>query len=100
MELWNDGTWNLEPHGSFFPRLRTGGWERAAEYYGDAFGSLTAQTIKPLLKAAGVTAGMRVLDVASGPGGVAAAAAEWGANPVGIDFSEHMVALARREYPR
>jgi SAM-dependent methyltransferase len=75
------------------------GWERAAEHYGDAFGSLTAQTITPLLKAAGVTAGMRVLDVASGPGGVAAAAAELGAKPVGVDFSKHMVALARRENP-
>jgi SAM-dependent methyltransferase len=82
-----------------FHDFEQAGWERAAEYYGDAFGSLTAQTIKPLLKAAGVTGGIRVLDVASGPGGVAAAAAEAGANPVGIDFSEHMVALARREYP-
>ncbi len=81
-----------------FHDFEQAGWERAAEYYGDAFGSLTAQTIKPLLKAAGVTGGMRLLDVATGPGGVAAAAAEWGANPVGIDFSAHMVALARREH--
>jgi SAM-dependent methyltransferase len=87
----------MEP-GTFHDFERDG-WERAAEYYGDAFGGLTAQTITPLLKAAGVTAGMRVLDVASGPGGVAAAAAEWGAVPVGVDFSEHMVALSRREYP-
>jgi SAM-dependent methyltransferase len=82
-----------------FHDFEQAGWERAAEHYGDAFGGLTAQTIKPLLRAAGVTAGMRVLDVASGPGGVAAAAADWGATPVGIDFSEHMVDLANREHP-
>jgi SAM-dependent methyltransferase len=82
-----------------FHDFEQAGWERAAEYYPDAFGSLTAQTIKPLLEAAGVTMGMRVLDVASGPGGVAAVASDWGATPVGIDFSEHMVDLARREHP-
>ena len=84
---------------SEFHDFEQAGWERAAEHYGDAFGSLTAQTIKPLLKAAGVTAGMRVLDVASGPGSVAAAAAECGAEPVGVDFSAQMVALARQEHP-
>lgn len=82
-----------------FHDFEQAGWERAAERYGDAFGSLTAQTIRPLLKAAGVTTGMRVLDVASGPGIVAAAAAEVGATPTGIDFSPRMVALARQEYP-
>jgi SAM-dependent methyltransferase len=75
------------------------GWERAAEYYSDAFGSLTAQTITPLLQAAGVRSGTRVLDVATGPGSVAAAAAALGASPVGIDFSPHMVALAREQHP-
>src|SRR4029077_16729525 len=84
---------------SEFHDFEQAGWERAAEHYDDAFGSLTAQTIKPLLKAAGVTAGMRVLDVPSGPGGVAAAAADWGGTPVGIDFSERMVDFARREHP-
>src|SRR5437879_1198116 len=76
------------------------GWERAADHYGDAFGGLTAQTIPSLLVAAGVGKGTRVLDVASGPGYVAAAAAELGASPVGVDFSAEMVALALRRYPR
>src|SRR5262249_20698412 len=74
------------------------GWERAAEYYSDAFGSLTAQTINRLLEAAGVRSGTRVLDVATGPGSVAAAAAALGASPVGIDFSPQMVALAREQH--
>lgn len=82
-----------------FHDFEQAGWERAAEYYGDAFGSLTAQTIKPLLVAAGVTSGTRVLDVATGPGSVAAAAAELGAHPVGIDFSAQMVGLAREHHP-
>jgi len=75
------------------------GWERAADRYGDAFGSLTSQTIPSLLIAAGVGKGTRLLDVASGPGYAAAAAAELGASPVGVDFSSEMVALARRRYP-
>ena len=75
------------------------GWERAADYYGDAFGSLTSQTIPSLLSAAGVGKGTRLLDVASGPGYVAAAAAELGASAIGVDFSSEMVALAGRRYP-
>ena len=75
------------------------GWERAADRYGDAFGPLTSQTIPALLDAAGVRRGARVLDVASGPGYVAAAAADLGASPVGVDFSSEMVALAARRYP-
>lgn len=75
------------------------GWERAADRYGDAFGSVTSQTIPALLDAAGVAPGARVLDVASGPGYVAAATAERGASAVGVDFSQEMVALAARRYP-
>jgi ubiquinone/menaquinone biosynthesis C-methylase UbiE len=40
--------------------------------------------------------GVRVLDVATGPGYVAATAAERGASVVGVDFSAAMVAQARR----
>ena len=75
------------------------GWERAADRYGDAFGSVTSQTTPALLDAAGVRPGARVLDVASGPGYVAAAAVERGASAVGVDFSAEMVALALRRYP-
>ena len=82
-----------------FHQFEQQGWERAADHYGDAFGSLTSQTIPSLLSAAGVGKGTRLLDVASGPGYVAAAAAELGASPVGVDFSSEMVALAARRYP-
>jgi len=82
-----------------FHDFEQAGWERAADHYGDAFGSLTSQTIPALLRAAGVGKGTRLLDVASGPGYVAAAAAGLGASVVGVDFSSEMVALAAGRYP-
>jgi SAM-dependent methyltransferase len=75
------------------------GWQLAAGHYPGTFGTLTAQTTEPLLKAAEIRAGMRVLDVATGPGYVAGAAAARGAIVVGLDFSPLMVAEARRRYP-
>ena len=84
---------------SAFHDFEHAGWERAAAFYGDAFGGLTAQTAGPLLEAAGVVAGMRVLDVASGPGFIAGAAADLGAIVTGLDFSAAMVAEARRRQP-
>jgi ubiquinone/menaquinone biosynthesis C-methylase UbiE len=84
---------------SAFHSFEQSGWQRAADKYGDAFGGLTRQTIPALLSAAGVKPGMRLLDVASGPGYVAAAAAAAGATAVGVDFSSEMVGLAGRLYP-
>src|SRR5437867_9706431 len=79
-----------------FERL---GWERASAYYDDAFGALTRQTAGPLLDAAGVSSDSRVLDVATGPGPIAAAAAARGADVVGLDFSSAMIAEAKRQHP-
>ncbi len=88
---------NLDP--AAFHVFEHAGWQGAAQQYDDAFGSLTRQTIAPLLDAAGVRSGTRVLDVASGPGYVAAAAAERGARVTGLDFSAAMLKLARRHNP-
>ncbi len=82
-----------------FHDFEQAGWERAADQYGDAFGSLTSQTIPSLLSAAGAGKGTRLLDVASGPGYVAAAAAGMGASVVGVDFAAEMVARAARTFP-
>ena len=57
------------------------------------------QTAGPLLDAVGAVTGTRILDVASGPGFIAAAAAARGADVVGLDFSSAMVAEARRRHP-
>ena len=75
------------------------GWERAAEHYPDAFGDLTRQAVDPVLDAVGAAAGARLLDVACGPGFVAAAAAARGAAAIGLDFSPAMIASARRSHP-
>lgn len=82
-----------------FRAFEQAGWEAIPKRYQDAFGSLTTQATEPLLDAAGVRAGTRVLDVATGPGYVAAAARRRGAHAVGLDFSSTMVALARRLHP-
>jgi SAM-dependent methyltransferase len=82
-----------------FTSFEKAGWQRAAGHYPDTFGTLTAQAVGPLLQSAAVRPGMRVLDVATGPGYVAGAAAASGATVVGLDFSPPMIAEARRRYP-
>jgi SAM-dependent methyltransferase len=75
------------------------GWQRAAAPYNGTFAHATAPFVAPLLDAAAVAADKRVLDVACGPGHVAAAAAARGALAQGLDFSAAMVGIARNAYP-
>ena len=75
------------------------GWERVARAYAEAWPGLTAQFGERLLDDAGVGAGMRLLDVASGPGVVTRAAAGRGARAMGLDFSRAMVDVARAANP-
>jgi ubiquinone/menaquinone biosynthesis C-methylase UbiE len=88
-----------------FHEFEHAGWERAAEHYADAFGGLTTQAGERLLDAVGVLgwapatpAPLDLLDVATGPGFVAAAAAARGARVIGVDFSSNMIAEARRRH--
>jgi SAM-dependent methyltransferase len=83
-----------------FKAFEAAGWSRRASTYGRVTGAITARFVTPLLEAARVGAGMRVLDVATGPGYVAAAAAARGAVPVGVDIAEEMLAVARRDHPQ
>src|SRR3954447_26257238 len=83
-------------HHDAFHDFEHAGWERAAEFYGEAFGDLTRQTAPALLGAVRAAGGTRLLDVASGPGFIAHAGSQLGAEVTGIDFSEAMVAEARR----
>jgi SAM-dependent methyltransferase len=85
-------------HGAFHD-FEQRGWQRAAAFYPTTFGDLTALAAEPLLDAARVGAGTRTLDVATGPGYVAAAAAARGARVVGIDFSPAMIEEAKRRFP-
>src|SRR5437867_7255050 len=82
-----------------FRNFEHAGWEGIPDEYHQAFGNLTSQAIGPLLVAAGLKSGMTFLDIASGPGYVAAAAAKRGATVTGVDFSAAMVAQAQRNYP-
>ena len=73
--------------------------DKLAESYHDAFSAVTNRAIEPLLKAADVTEGTRLLDVATGPGTLAAKAAERGARVSGIDIAPAMIALAHALHP-
>ena len=70
-----------------------------AEPYHRGVGAITTRTIELLLDAAGVASGSRLLDVATGPGYVAAAATARGAQVVAVDFSDEMLAVASRLNP-
>ncbi len=72
------------------------GWEKAAGTYGASFATATRQFIPALLDAAGVEAGLAVLDVACGPGFVTDAAVKLGAAARGLDFSPAMLRTATR----
>ena len=74
------------------------GWQKAASQYDAGFGPVTSQSVAALLRSAGVRTGMRLLDIACGPGYVAAAASRLGCSVVGIDFSSAMVEIATRMF--
>src|SRR3954462_15687417 len=77
------------------------GWsaQEVAAGYHDYLSPVTTQAIRALLDAARVGGGMQGVDVATGAGYAAAAAAERGAVVVGVDFSATQLALAQRHYP-
>ena|SRR5207249_6209394 len=82
-----------------FRDFERAGWESIPGEYHQAFGRLTIQAVGALLDAVGVKKGVNLLDIATGPGYVASAAAKRGAVVVGVDFSPAMVAEARKLDP-
>src|SRR3954451_4053938 len=64
-------------------------WDPKASTYGLLTGRITDRLVDPLLDAAAVTRGMRVLDVGTGPGYAARRASELGAVATGVDIAEH-----------
>jgi len=87
----------IDPDG--FNRFEAAAWEQRSEGYHNFFAPITTQVIEPLLDAACVERGTRVLDAATGPGYVAAACAVRGADVLGVDVAAEMVSLARRLRP-
>jgi ubiquinone/menaquinone biosynthesis C-methylase UbiE len=82
-----------------FRQFEHSGWQAIPRQYHQAFGELTGQSIEPLLDATGVKQGTKLLDIATGPGYVAAAAAQRGATVTGVDFSAAMIAEAQERNP-
>jgi SAM-dependent methyltransferase len=82
-----------------FKAFEHAGWEAVTTAYEQGFGGLTTQAIGPLLDAVSLAPGRELLDVASGPGYVAGAAAVRGAKVTAIDFAAAMVSQSQRTYP-
>ena len=82
-----------------FTQFEYDGWQKSADQYHTSFGSLTNQTIQPLLNAVKAKPGSKILDVATGPGYVAVEANKRQCDIIGLDFSEAMLAKAREVNP-
>jgi SAM-dependent methyltransferase len=83
-----------------FDAFEAAGWGTKDPGAYDALaGRVTSRVADPLLDAVDAGPGKRVLDVATGPGYVAERAAARGAEPVGLDLSEAMLAHARARLP-
>jgi SAM-dependent methyltransferase len=89
----------MAPDPRSFTAFERAAHDRIAKTYAEHFAPLTSLALVPLLDAAGVAARSRVLDVATGPDGAAAAAGVHGATATGVDVSPGMIALAQRAHP-
>ncbi len=84
---------------SAFKQFEHQAWETVVNEYDAAFSRLTQQVIPAMIEALAVEPGTALLDVACGPGYLAAAASAKGAVASGSDFSAEMVVHARRSHP-
>lgn len=83
-----------------FKDLEQTGWTRGAAAYDDWFAPVTRQVIGPILDAFGDgLPGRHLLDICSGTGHLASAAAMRGARAQGVDFAPTMVVAAQRNFP-
>lgn len=71
-----------------------------APTYHDFFTPVTVLAIKPLLDATRARSGQNLLDIATGPGSLAAGAKNLGLDCVGVDLSPGMIALATKSHPQ
>jgi SAM-dependent methyltransferase len=82
-----------------FNQFEADGWDAKAGPYLDFWTPITARVFEPILNAAEVGQGTRLLDVGCGPGELAVAAQARGAIPTGIDIAPAMVDLAKERHP-
>lgn len=76
---------------------KVGPWNAVAEGYASAAGDLFSAYASATLQDADIRPGMRVADIACGPGLLATLLAERGATVDAIDFSPAMLAILERE---
>jgi len=81
-----------------FKDLEQQGWTARADSY-DPFAGITAQAVPTILDRLGDIAGRDVLDICSGPGHLAGAAARRAARVTDVDFAPTMVARAAAAHP-
>ena len=83
-----------------FKDLEHDGWTARAHAYDDWLAPVTRQAIDPILDAlGGEFDGRSLLDICTGTGHLAGAAAARGAVAEGVDFAATMVEVARANYP-
>lgn len=82
-----------------FKAFEAEGWGERAQSYQQLTGRITARVGEELIARVSPQPGAKVLDVGTGLGDLAGAAAERGAACVGVDLSDGMLAAARERHP-
>ena len=85
-----------EQQSQAFKEFERTGWGKQAVHYDSLVGQMTQQAVDALLAAINVRPGTKLLDVASGPGYVAAEATRRGADAIGTDIARDMIDEAQR----
>ena len=85
-----------------FEQMEKDGWSnpKIAQGYAEGFATASQQIALALASTVAAKSGTRALDLCTGHGVVAAALIARGAEATGLDFSEAMIALARKAVPR
>lgn len=83
-----------------FAEMERDGWNDRAGIYDDITAKATTQAVPSLLASVRPRHGMEILDVSTGPGYVAGAAAAMGCRATGVDFVPAMVAQAQSAFPK
>ncbi len=89
-----------EQQSQAFKEFERTGWAKQAEHYDSLVGQMTRQAVDALLAAVNARSGVKLLDMASGPGYVAAEATRRGLDAIGTDIAGDMVDEARRRFAK
>jgi SAM-dependent methyltransferase len=85
--------------GEAFKAFERNSYSDVAEGYAQKTAHVSAQAAGALLDGTRAGIGVRLLDVACGPGLLSAEAVKRGASVIGVDFAPNMIAIARRQCP-